>query len=195
MRDPRKTAVVDAAGPGDQSPDDDLVLRARAGDEAAFTILVERYRQQVYRLAFRLLGNAADADDAAQEAFVRAYVHLGAYQPGSSFRAWLLAIAAHWCIDQRRRTRPVSLDTIADGGQAGAGGDDPEVCWLRREGRQAVRQIVEHLPPHYRQIILLRYWHDLTYVELSDALGQPISTVRMRLFRARRRLAGQGEVA
>jgi DNA-directed RNA polymerase specialized sigma24 family protein len=83
--------------------DDALVARALAGDTGAFAALVERYRQQVYALAYRHLGDAHEADDAAQEIFVRAYVHLADYHPRTQFAPWLLALAARQCATQRRR--------------------------------------------------------------------------------------------
>jgi DNA-directed RNA polymerase specialized sigma24 family protein len=89
-----------------EEADDQLVCRILDGDNAAFVALVERYKRPVYALAYRLLGNATDAEDAAQETFVRAYTRLTSYQLGSRFGSWLLSITSHWCIDfLRRRAR------------------------------------------------------------------------------------------
>jgi RNA polymerase sigma-70 factor (ECF subfamily) len=171
--------------------DERLVARALDGDKAAFSSLVERYRQPVHALAKRLLRHSADAEDAAQETFVRAYVRLATFRPGSNFRAWLLAITAHWCIDQLRRRQPLPLDAHQS---LDARDESPEVQALRAERRREVRRQIAALPAHYRRVIELRYWQDLTYAEVGDALAEPQSTVRMRLFRAHRLMrAGLGE--
>jgi RNA polymerase sigma factor (sigma-70 family) len=163
--------------------DDRLVAQAIAGDKVAFSTLVERYRRTVYALAHRMLRHPADAEDAAQETFVRAYVRLATYRPGSNFRAWLLAITAHWCIDQLRRHQHVPLDNCP---ALDARGDDPEAHTIRVERQREVRQQIATLPEHYRQVIELRYWRDLSYAEVGAATALPASTVRMRLFRAHR---------
>src|SRR6478672_10715884 len=98
-----------------QVADDQLVLRIMDGDNVAFVTLVERYKRPVYSLAYRLLGNPTDAEDAAQETFVRAYTRLSSYQLWSKFGSWLLSITSHWCIDFLRRRRSVSLDEIEVG--------------------------------------------------------------------------------
>jgi RNA polymerase sigma-70 factor (ECF subfamily) len=191
-----ETMVERAAWPGDTAlsagdSDDALVTRVLAGDRAAFAGLVERHQKPVYRLAYRLLGNADDADDAAQETFVRAYVHLARYRPGSSLRTWLLAIAGNWCLDQlRRRTvdrrRIVRLEAVEE--TLEARDDSPESRLLHAESRSAFRRRFAALPDHYRQVLALRYEQDLSYSEIGDALASPVSTVRMRLFRARQQL-------
>ena len=190
MSVPLAAPVPPAAG--DAAPDDDqLVARTRAGDRAAFALLVERHQGMVYALAHRMLGSAADAEDAAQETFVRAYTRLGTYQPGGKFGAWLAAICAHWCIDHLRRTRAVPLDTVATGPGALSVGErqQPEALALRAERRMEVRDWLARLPAPYRRVLVLRYWHELSYAEIGRALGEPVSTVRMRLFRARKALS------
>lgn len=212
LRSPRAVPPADQGAPerpADETfPGDDdlLIARALAGDSAAFGALVERYKRPVHHLALRILRNPTDAEDAAQEAFVRAYVRLGTYRPGSNFRAWLLSITAHWCIDQRRRRGTVPLDDSSTERAARDDGEEPEESYLRDERRREMRLQLAALPSHYRKVLILRYWHDLSYAEVSAAIGQPISTVRMRLYRAHRRLkrgvlargggaAGRGSVA
>ena len=175
--------------PRQETPSDDqLVALVATGDQAAFTTLVERYKRPVYTLAYRLLGNAADAEDAAQETFVRAYTRLSTYQPGGRFGSWLLAITSHWCIDYLRRRRAVSLDAIQATLALPATGDLPETLALRAERRQEVQDWLAGLPESYRLVLVLRYWHELSYAEISATIGEPVSTVRMRLFRARQAL-------
>ncbi|MDP9371507.1 MAG: sigma-70 family RNA polymerase sigma factor [Chloroflexota bacterium] len=199
-------AAVPTAGLGHQpaitavegATDDQLVARAVTGDVEAFGALAERYKRPVYALAYRMLGNAADAEDAAQETLVRAYTRLTTYQPGGKFGSWLLAITSHWCIDYLRRRRAVSLEAVTEGAAGGAGLgvraplpglpeelEQPEALAMQAERRMEVQGWLASLPAPYRRVLVLRYWHDLSYAEISRAIGQPVSTVRMRLFRAR----------
>ena len=85
--------------------EEELIQRARAGDRAAFGRLVELYQRAVYNLCYRMVGEATEAEDAAQETFLRAYSQLGRYDPARSFKTWLFAIACHHCIDRLRRRR------------------------------------------------------------------------------------------
>ncbi|HET8631468.1 MAG TPA: sigma-70 family RNA polymerase sigma factor, partial [Thermomicrobiales bacterium] len=162
---------------------------ARAGDRAAFARLVERHKRLVYGLAYRLLGDAADAEDAAQETFVRAYTRLGTYAPEHRFAAWLGAICSHHCIDclraRRRRVPTVALGKVAESDRFIGQLEGPEDYALRRADRDEVQRLLGALLPQYRLILTLRYFHDLSYNEIAATLGEPVSTVRMRLFRAR----------
>src|SRR5437762_9854508 len=129
-----------ASEPTEQLSDDTLVARALAGDEAAFASLAERYKRPVYNLAYRMLGNRADAEDAAQETFVRAYTRLSSYLPGGKFASWLLAITSHWCVDSLRRRRTVSLDAVQASLGWPSGADYPEELAVRAEGRVEVQR-------------------------------------------------------
>jgi RNA polymerase sigma-70 factor, ECF subfamily len=172
-----------------EDSDDAFVLRALTGETAAFVTLVDRYKRAVYSLAYRLLGNGADAEDAAQETFVRAYTRLNTYQPGSRFGSWLLSITSHWCIDFLRRRRAVSLDEMEVRPVADVIGDHPETLALQAERRDEVQRWLNALRDPYRSVLVLRYWHELSYAEISETTGLPVSTIRMRLFRARQLLA------
>ncbi|HEU5328482.1 MAG TPA: sigma-70 family RNA polymerase sigma factor [Thermomicrobiales bacterium] len=190
----RQTAATDVqVRNAPVTPADDLLVeQVLAGDTAAFAALVERHKRRVYALAYRRLGNAADAEDAAQETFVRAYTRLATYRPGSRFDAWLLAIAANWCTDLQRSRRTMPLDPARDGAAGGPSSgqsESPEALILQAERGNEVREWLARLPEHYRAVLELRYWHELSYTEISAATAQPISTVRMRLFRGRRLLA------
>ncbi len=181
-------AAARPATPPEPITDDQLVARAVGGDQGAFAQLVERYKRPVHTLAYRLIGNSADAEDAAQETFVRAYTRLATYQPGGRFGSWLLAITSHWCIDHLRRRRAVSLDATQATLTLPATGDLPETVALRAERREEVQGWLADLPESYRLVLVLRYWHELSYAEISATIGEPVSTVRMRLFRARQAL-------
>jgi RNA polymerase sigma-70 factor (ECF subfamily) len=192
-RAPFRQAISQTIAPVET--DDVLVMCILDGDTAAFTVLVERYKRPVYALAYRLLGNATDAEDAAQETFVRAYTRLASYQPGSRFGSWLLAITSHWCIDSLRRKRALSLEAASEGrddlGTPANAEEQPEAVVLHHERQHEVRTWLDQLPAPYRAVLELRYWHDLSYNEISETTGLPVSTVRMRLFRARQLLSSQ----
>jgi RNA polymerase sigma-70 factor (ECF subfamily) len=175
-----------------------LVRRTLAGDQDAFTALVEKYKDPVYNVAYRMLGNASEAEDVAQEAFVRAYTQLRTYKDTHRFSTWLLSIASHLSIDQLRRRRFLALpldnvpflEWIAD---LGAG---PEQSAVQSETSDEMQQLLQHLPPKYRAVLVLRYWHDFSYEEIANVLHLTPPLVKARLHRARelvaRHLRAQG---
>lgn len=163
---------------------------ALSGDHQAFARLVEAYQTQVYNLAYRMLGNAQDAEDAAQETFLRAYSRLKSYDLERPFGSWLLAIAAHHCIDRLRRRRfpSLSLDDLPPWRWLPADIPDPEESVLRQDRADQIQRLLDQLPADYRLAIVLRYWHDLSYREIAQATGSTESAVKSRLHRARRML-------
>ncbi len=180
----------------------DWIERARQGDQAAFTQLVETYQVPVYNLAYRMLGDPMEAEEAAQETFLRAYRELHRYDPTRKFSAWLLAIAAHHCIDllRRRRLTWLSLEeeTLQAAGWTGpeAGPEtDPEQAVEQAEREAQVQALLTTLPPDYRMAIVLRYWYDLSYEEIAQMTESTVSAVKSRLFRARRMLARAAQQA
>jgi len=167
------------------------IEQAQGGDQAAFANLVELYQRPVYNLAYRMLGSTQDAEDAAQETFLRAYVQLDTYQPERRFASWLLSIAAHYCIDQLRRRRFtwLPLDNLPFLDWLSGGEVEPEGATLQREERDQVRQLLTRLPANYRLVVVLRYWYDLSCQEIADVAGLTESAVKTRLYRAREILA------
>jgi RNA polymerase sigma-70 factor (ECF subfamily) len=169
------------------------VEQAVEGDRAAFGRLVEAYQKPVYNLAYRMLGNPLEAEDAAQEAFVRAYSKLHTYRPERKFSTWLLSITSHHCIDRLRRRRFVwlSLDEPLPPASLASEHGLPEEAALRGETRDEVRVLLSGLEPTYRAPIVLRYWHELSYSEIADTLGITVAAVKSRLHRARLKMARQ----
>ncbi len=176
------------------------IEQARAGDQVAFGRLVTAYQTPVYNLSYRMLGNASEAEEATQEAFLRAYTHLRSYDPNRPFRSWLLSIASHYCIDQlrRRRINWLSLeDEIAapdgpgDAGRIRLASDRPrpESVVMQLEQEDRVQKALTGLSPTDRAAITLRYWYDYSYEEIADTLSLTVSAVKSRLHRARRALA------
>ena len=175
----------------DAMSDAGLVELVLHGDQNVFAVLVERYKDAVQNLAYRMLGNATEAEDVTQEAFVRAYTQLATYKPAHKFSTWLLSIASHLSIDQLRRRRFLALpledvpflEWIVDAGVS------PEQSALRGEQHDEVQTYLQRLPGKYRAVIVLRYWHDFSYDEIANALNLTPALVKARLHRARELLA------
>ena len=167
------------------------LLHARRGDDDAFASLVEAYQVPIYNLCYRMLGDPAQAEDAAQEAFLKAYRGLKRYDPNRPFATWLLAIASHHCIDRLRRRRipTISLSELLPNQQKPDDSPGPEAALAISEHQQAVRGMLEHLGNHDRAVVVLRYWYELSYEEIAQALSTSVSAVKSRLHRARRQLA------
>jgi RNA polymerase sigma-70 factor, ECF subfamily len=158
------------------------------GDHQAFGRIVDAYKAPVYNLAYRMLRNAPEAEDAAQEIFLRAYTRLASYDRARKFSTWLLSIASNYCIDvlRRRRATIVDLEDVAFSLPSDAPG--PERSALVQEQREAVARAINRLPDGYRLVTVLRYYNDLSYEEIEQATGLSEATVKTRLHRARRQL-------
>ena len=161
--------------------------QARRGDQAAFSRLVEAYQRPVYNLCYRMLSNAPEAEDAAQETFVRMYTKLHTYQPDRKLSSWVLSIASHYCIDRLRRRRGqwLSLDEEPMATTLPSQNRGPEDLALRSESRDEVQRLVDMLPAAYRVPLILRYWYDLSYAEIAEVMGLTVQAVKSRLHRAR----------
>lgn len=173
--------------------DEGLAERVRQGDQAAFTQLVLRHQQSVYSLCYRMAGDATEAEDLAQEAFLRLYRSMGSFKPGGRLRPWLHRITANVCLDalRRRKAPTLPLEELIEGEshpRVSSRDELPEDALLGREARGRVQEALLQLPCDYRVALVLRYLEELTYREVADALGAPVSTVETRLFRARKML-------
>jgi RNA polymerase sigma-70 factor, ECF subfamily len=163
---------------------------AQKGDEEAFTNLVGAYQRPVYNLCYRMLGNIEDAEDAAQETFLRAYKSLRHYDNSRPFSTWVLSIAAHYCIDQirRRRMLVVSIEDLPVP-DLPERGPDMETKLSGKEERARIRALLDILEPTDRALVVMYYWYDFSYEEISQALNLTESAVKSRLHRARRAMA------
>jgi RNA polymerase sigma-70 factor (ECF subfamily) len=168
------------------------LARAQKGDPEAFSYLVETYQKPVFNLCYRMLNNAEDAEDAAQETFLRAYKSLKHFDRGRPFPTWLLSIAAHYCIDQirKRRMTVVSVDDLPYL-ELPDNAPGPESRLSRVEEQKRVRVLLDGLSPTDRAAVVMYYWYDFSYEEIGEALSLTLSAVKSRLHRARRDMAQQ----
>lgn len=176
-----------------------LIQRALGGDAEAFGELVVLYQQPIFNLAYRMLGDPQEAEDAAQEAFIRAYMNLQkSYDKERSFKTWIFSIASNHCIDRLRKRRLtwVSVDEPLPPHPSLMSGeeDDPEKTLLLQERSMLIQRMLKGLSPDYRAAVIMRYWYDLSYAEIAEALETTESAIKSRLFRARQQLADQLDV-
>ncbi len=168
------------------------IRRAQNGDDAAYGRLVQAFEGPVYNLCYRMLGDGQEAEDAAQETFLRAYRHFDRYDPNRKFINWLLSIASNHCVDRLRKRRltwvPLESLKLWDPPRSDAG--TPEPSLTQQEMEADVSELLEKLGAKDRAAIVLRYWNDLSYREIAQTLGLTESAVKSRLHRARQNLAG-----
>lgn len=169
---------------------------ARNGNKQAFGKLIQAYQSPVFNLAYRMLGNADEAEQAAQEAFIRAWTRLDSYDPGFKFSTWLLSITSNYCIDQirKRRAQLLSIEGPLPAHPAlmSESSESPEAQVVSRERDKNIQLLLQTLPPDYRQAVILRYWNEMSYDEIAEVMETTVSAIKSRLFRARRQLAESG---
>jgi len=168
----------------------ELVERARRGDVDAYEQLIRRFQDLAGRTAYVITGSAADAQDAVQEALVKAYAGLSGFREGSPFRPWLLRIVANEAINRRRAAHRTVRLTLraAEGRPWEDAAPSPEGAALARETQRELVAAMARLKPEDRLVIAYRYWFDLSEAEMATALGCARGTVKSRLSRALRRL-------
>ena len=164
--------------------------RARRGDPEAYAALVAAHQEMAFRVAYLVLGDAAEAEDATQEAFVRAYGALNRFREGEPFRPWLLRIATNAARNRRRSAgRRAGLQLRAEAAAPREAASSAEAAVLAAERRRELVEAVNALPPDDRLVIGARYFLDLSEAEIAALAGVPRGTVKSRLSRARARLA------
>lgn len=163
--------------------------QARQGDPQAFRHLVERYQGEVFGLCYRMLGDPADAEDAAQETFWKAWRGLASYDPARPFRPWLLTIASRHCIDLLRRRKVRNWLPLLPDLPLRDPAPTPEQQAMSRAEAAALQRALNQLPDAERLTIALFYWHQCSLEDIAAMTGSSVSAVKSRLFRARKRLA------
>lgn len=179
--------------------DRDLIVRTQRGDVEAFGELVGRYQSAVFNVAYRMVGNRADAEDAAQETFLKAFRAIGRFDVERPLGPWLKRIATNHCLNwlqlSQIKTTSVVTDMHYPGEEAetmdrfAQGRPLPEQLIIRRETAEQIRSAILKLPPHYRAVIELRHFQNLSYDEIAETLERSLSNVKSDLYRARKTLA------
>ena len=174
-----------------QEQEKSWVEAAIAGDREAFASLVDAFKHPVYNLCYRMLGTPTEAEDAAQEVFVKLYRRLNTYDTERKLSSWILSIASHHCIDRLRRRRldTVDIEEMPAWQPLVSDRPLPERQVLDAEREDRVQKLLERLEPQYRLPLVMHYWNDYSYQEICDATGLSLSAVKSRLHRARLRLA------
>ena len=174
--------------------DEQLVETALAGDPEAFGEIVRRWERRIYALTYGILGREEDARDATQETFIAAFRNLGGFRGDAKVSSWLHRIAINQCITRRRRAKvrgetSLEAEAEANGAQfASPAKESPALSAEERERSAAVRRAVNALPPELRSVVVMKEFEDLTFQEIADTLGVPLSTVKSRLYTALKQL-------
>lgn len=173
--------------------DFNLVVRAKEGDQKAYAELMQRYKDSIFYMVLKMVNNKDDAMDLTVETFGKAFENIERYKPDFAFSTWLFRIATNNSIDfiRKKRLNLVSIDSVVD-----EDGDDrplqiksetlnPEEFSIKKQQNEQLKLLVDKLPSRYKTLIILRYYDELSYEEISQELDIPLGTVKAQLFRAR----------
>ena len=180
-------ASAGASGPamGAAASDAEIVRRVRAGEVALFEVLMRRHNPRIYRAARSVLRDEAEVEDAMQQAYLQAYLHLGEFQGKSSFSTWLVRITLNEALGRlRRRERLVSLEDLPDRADGDATADLEDTV-AAREAMTLLQNAIDRLPVHHRTVYVLREVDELSTEETAQALDVSEDVVKVRLHRAR----------
>lgn len=169
-------------------PDGELVQKVQGGDRSAFDPLVLKYRHRIMGIASRILGDRAEAEDLAQDVFVKAFFSLKQFQGEALFSTWLYRITANSCLNHRRkRLRDLQLAGDLGGTEPihGDGASNPHMLLEKKEFKAVLEKTIATLPKERRIVLILRDIEGLSYDDIADSLGLELGTVRSRLHRAR----------
>ena len=174
----------------DLRTDLELINACLDGDEDSFAELVDRYKNLVYSIILRQTRDKEEANDLAQDVFLKAFKSLASYTPEYKFSTWIMRITGNHIIDQHRKRRMelVSFEEYVEAGNQIGSGSSPEVSYLKLEQNEAINKIIEGLPEMYRTPVVLYHQQDLSYAEISEKIGEPLSKVKNRIFRGRKML-------
>ena len=170
-----------------------LVDRCKNGDPRAFNDLINGYKRQVYSLIYRMVNNAADAEDLSQETFIKVFRSIRLYDSNYPFHTWFFKIAHNTAIDFLRanKKKPITIDDAENPIEI----VDPGLTLEEKAEHLSQKELIERqmasLPPPYREILVLRHQQELSYEEIAGTLDIPVGTVKVRLFRAREILKGK----
>ena len=164
----------------------ELIEQLRSGNIEAYTPLIEKYKGKIYGLMYRMVDHPQDAQDLAQEVFIKAYRNLNSFKDHTRFSAWLFRIASNHCLDELRRRKRAPQMTSDE--ERMIESRTPETIYLEKERITVLQEQIMALDEDYRMVLLLRYVEGFSYKEIGDVLSIPVTTVQMRLHRAHHRL-------
>ena len=174
--------------------DETLAFEAQQGNMEAFADLVDRHKGRVYRTLYQVVGDDQDAQDLAQEVFLKLFRSLGSYRGDAAFTTWLhrltLNLAFDWLRARKRRPLQVPLAPPPDledrpAMELPSTDETPEEATLRLERARQLKQAIQDLPPDYREVVILHHIHHMSYQQIADRMDAPVRTVETRLYRAR----------
>ena len=171
-----------------------LVELAKKGDQKAYAQLMGLYKDAIYFMLLKMTNNPDDAEDMTIEAFGKAFKRLEQYTPDYAFSTWLFKIASNNCIDfiRKKKIDLLSINRVYDDEDGiemshniPSHGQDPEEKMIEKQKIMLMREVVDKLKPHYKQLVTLRYFEELSYEEIAEEMELPLGTVKAQLFRAR----------
>ena len=175
-----------------RSSDEKLVSQVKKGDHRAFEKLVDRHKTMAFNVAYRILRNREDAEDAAQESFLRAFNAIGTFRTEAKFSTWLYRILSNVCLSHMSRSHAQQTFVDAEDEESEAihpelsdWSSNPEEIVAREDFDENVRELIFKLPPQYRAVITLYYLQEFSYAEISEMLNLPMGTVKTHLYRAK----------
>ena len=177
-----------------QPEEQSLIDRCKKGDIASFDLLVRHYEKRVFNFAYRLSGNQADAEDVAQEAFIRVFNSIATFRGDANFSTWVFKIVTNVYLDERKRSKAhqtmpldeyIELEEDTVSRQIEDTGPTPDVIVQERERDQILQNAIQCLPEYQRAMVVLYHTHSKTYEEIAEIMNLPIGTVKSRLNRAR----------
>lgn len=173
-----------------------IIIEVKKGNQQAYGEIVELYKDKVYQVAYRMIGNVHEAQDIAQEAFIRAYINLDTFDMNRKFSTWLFRIATNLAIDRIRKKKPdfhledqvAGTEDLTYYSQFSSDEVLPEDQVVQLEMQEWIQDEIMMLPPKYRTAIILKYMEDLSLKEISEILNLPVATVKTRIHRGREAL-------
>lgn len=174
----------------DTRTDYEVIEACLAGDQESFSELVNRYKNLVYSIILRQTRDSEEANDLSQDVFLKVYRNLASYTPEYKFSTWVMRITSNHIIDMHRKKKfeTVSYEEYADGGDRVAMANSPEAEYIKRDQTARINKIVADLPDMYKIPVVLYHQQDMSYQEIAEKIGEPLSKIKNRIFRGRKML-------
>jgi RNA polymerase sigma factor (sigma-70 family) len=163
------------------------IQQVLAGDKQAYSHIINKYKNRLYATILRMTKNPQDAQDLVQDAFIKVYRNLDKYDASGSFSSWLYRVSINHCMDEFRKKRYSTVQVEIDETKV-VNREHPEVVFLKKEKSRQLERLISTLPEDERLIILLRYINEISYEEIGEMIDVPLSTVRNKLHRAKKKM-------